>query len=242
MSRTNTNILKALFILAIAAHISVWLHVRDVRGQWLNVPPIPSETGVTTSTLGDKQFAYRLIGIMLQNLGETGGRNTAFKEYNYEDLSSWMMLADKLDPQSHFTPFLAAYYYGASNEADQLEPLVDYLAVVGVRPGGERWRWLAQAIYIARWQMKDLDKALLLARRLAGLSEPDMPAWTRQMPAFILNAKGDKKEAIAIMLEILRSSAEKIHPNEVNFTRDYICNRLMSEAEARDMTLCQNIP
>lgn len=249
MASAQKRILYLLFVMAIILNVLSWLYVRDIQARWLNVPPVPlkeddvpSEEGALAFALGDQQLAYRTIGIMLQNLGDTGGRSTPLRDYDYEALSRWFILADKLDPGSHFTPFLAAFYFGAVDDPSRLPPLLDYLERVGVRPGGERWRWLAQAVYIARWQMNDLDKALQLARKLAALDYPGMPTWTDQMPAFILGAKGNKEEALAIMLEILKTSADKIHPNEVNFTRDYICTRLLDESEAAGHPLCRDIP
>ena len=88
--------------------------------------------------------------------------------------------------------------------------------------------------------MGDLDLALKFADALASLEEPGMPAWTRQMPAFILNAKGNKGEALEVMTRLLGANAGRIHPNEANFTREYICTRILNPAEAKTFPLCQN--
>lgn len=242
MRADQKRIIKLLFLVAIVAHVLVWMHVRHTQARWLNVPPVPSKAAASTFALGDRQFAYRTIGIMLQNLGDTGGRSTALDDYDAQALAQWFYLEDELDPRSHYVPFLAAYYYGAARDPKNLRPLIEYVKTIGHREGGERWRWLAHAVYIARWQMNDLDLALELAYELANLQHEDMPVWTRQMPAFILNAQGNKEEAEEVMMEILKSSADKIHPNEVNHMRDYICTRLLDVAEAAKNPLCHNIP
>lgn len=231
-----------ILIVAVMLNLASWLSVRKISTKWLNVPEVPALNTAIGFGLGDAQLAYRQIGIMIQNLGDTGGRSTPLKAYNYDRLGQWFFLVDKLDPKSHFMPFIAAYYFANVDDSQKLSNVVDYLAVVGQRPGQERWRWLAQAVYIARWQMKDLDKALALSKILASLNEPDLPLWTKQMPAFVLNAKGNKEEAAAVMMEILKSSVDKIHPNEVNHTKDYICTRILTEKEAEKTSLCQNIP
>ena len=242
MSKSQNSILWFFLLSAVILNVMVWLSVRDVQGRWLNVPPVPSDISATAATLGDTQFAYRTVGVMLQNLGDTGGESRALKEYDYERLNEWFFLADRLDPKGHFVPFIAAFYFGAVQDPEKLAPLLDYLKVVGSRPGEERWRWLAQAVYLARYKMNDLDKAYELAVALASLEDDDRPAWAQQMPAFILNAKGSKEEALAVMLEILKTSVDKIHPNEVNFTRDYICTRILDPQESRDHPLCQGSP
>ncbi len=192
--------------------------------------------------MGDRQLAYRTIGIMLQNLGDTGGRSTSLNDYNYDELGKWLLLTGELDAKSNFVPFLASFYFGAVQDTSKMPPLLDYLHVAGQRPGGKRWRWLAQAVYLARFKMNDLDRALVHAKALAALENKDMPTWTRQMPAFVMNAQGNKEEAIGMLLEILESGEDSIHPNEVNHTREYICTRILDEKEAAGHPLCENLP
>ena len=233
--------LKLLLVVAVIAHVSLWLYARDMRSEWANVPPVPSRAGALMFAMGDSQFAYRSIGFMLQNLGDSG-RSMPLNVYNYDELAKWMFLEDQLDPESAYVPSLAAYYFSAVNTPQKLYPVLDYLSVVGGRPEGQKWRWLAQAVYIARFAMNDLNRALELANQLAdmGAKNPKMPPWTRQMPAFIHEAKGDKKDAVSIMIEILKSEAETLPPQEVNYMRDYICNRILDEQEAAVHPLCQD--
>lgn len=240
MTRAAPHSLKFLLAVAVVLNILLWASVRDTRSEWANVPPVPGVTGAASFALGDTQLAYRGIGIMLQNLGDEGGRATPLKAYNYDELAKWFYIEDQLDPHSAYIPSLAAYYFSAVEDPDKLHPVLDYLATVGSRPEGQNWRWLAQAVHIARFVMGDLDKALILARRLAAVDNPDMPPWTRQMPAFILEAKGDKDDALSIMIEILRSDAEKLDPTEINYMRDYICNRILDEKAALAHPLCQD--
>jgi hypothetical protein len=235
-------LIPAVLLLATVLQVATWLYVRDTKGAWLGVPPVPGTAAIGAFFLGDRQFAYRASGIMLQNLGETGGYSVAPDDYDFTALKNWFLLADTLDPRSNFAPFLASYYYSTAKNPDNLGRLLDYLYVAGTHPGGHKWRWLAQGVYIARFEMHDLDTALKFAKALAALNEPGMPAWTRQMPAFILNARGDREEALSLMIEMLKSNAETMHPNELNFTRDYICGHLLDPADAKIHPLCGDIP
>src|SRR5690606_18897157 len=145
------------------------------------------------------------------------------------------------DPFSHFTPFLTAYYFGAVQEPEKFRPLLAYLRQAGLRPGEQNWRWLWQAVFIARFNMQDLDTAYELATELAALDNPAMPGWTRQMPAFVLNAKGDKESSLAALVELLKTSADKMDPAEVNSILHYICGRILDETEAQGHPLCQDL-
>ncbi|MGB4057230.1 MAG: hypothetical protein WBK77_04020 [Alphaproteobacteria bacterium] len=241
MTSAHKQAVYFLFTISLVLCFFAWSQVRDVKARWMNVPPIPAQTGAAAFALGDLQFSYRSTGIMLQNLGDTGGMSTGLKAYDYDRLAQWFTLADWLDPHSDFIPYLAAYYFGAVEDPEKLRPLVDYLHDVGQRTEGHKWRWLAQAIYLKRYKMNDLPTAYDWAVEMASMDKPDMPAWTKQMPAFIRSAQGDKQAAYDIMVEILRSDAATMDPAEVNFMKDYICTRTLDSAQLKDNPLCADI-
>lgn len=234
-------ILYLFFTLVIALQVLAWLQVRTERARWLNVPQVPGENGAAAIALGDRQFAYRTIGVMLQNLGDTGGRTTAFRDYDYDRLTGWFRLADKMDPHANFVPILAAFYFSSTDNPAQIVPLAQYLHDVGNSIEGQRWRWLAQAIYLARYKMNDLDKAYAWAQELAALPRADMPIWTKQMPAFVRNAEGDKQAAYDIMIEIMRSGKNSLPREEMNAMQYYICKRILDEAQAAKDPICADV-
>lgn len=240
ISKKSKRVLRLQICIAVALFLNViyWFSVRDVQAQWGNVPPAPENYYAATFGLGDKSFAYRVNSLMLQNMGDSGGRVTPLKDYNFETLTKWFFVQDYLDPRSNYIPQLASYYFGSLQEPEKYRPVLDYLEHVGVRTEGERWRWLAHAVYFARFKLNDQDKALSLAYKLARSEHPDMPGWTRQMPAIILNSEGDSKAAYTIMVEILRSQIDELHPNEVNAMKEYICVRVLTEDERKDNPLC----
>lgn len=240
MPNTRQYALYAFFALVIALQVLVWLQIRSEQARWLNVPPVPGENGAVAFALGDRQFAYRTIGVMLQNLGDTGGRTTSFKDYDYDRLTGWFNLADKMDPHANFVPMLAAFYFSSADDPAQIAPLAEYLHRVGNSPEGQRWRWLAQAVYLARYKMNDFDKAYFWAQELASIPRDDMPAWTKQMPAFVRNAQGDKQAAYDIMIEMMRSGQNKLPREEMNAMQYYICKRILDEAQAKNDPICQD--
>ena len=64
-------IFYVLLVVALAGQVMVWAHLRPVQAEWGNVPPAPSENVATMWMLGDKQMAYRTIGIIADFLRET---------------------------------------------------------------------------------------------------------------------------------------------------------------------------
>lgn len=230
------------FALAVIANIAFWTVSHHKRSIWRNVPPAPSAEGAAAMGLGDPQFSYRAQGLMLQNLGDTGGRETALKAYDYAALEKWFYLADALDERSNYVPMLAAWYFGATTVPEQMGHVVNYLERVGQRPYGEKWRWLAYSVYLAWHGMGNTDRALGLANLLARGTAPDMPEWARSMPALVLTARGDKAAAYTILMGILSSDAKKMDPAEVNNIRYYICNQILDPQARKADPLCEGIP
>ncbi|OIN87417.1 MAG: hypothetical protein AUJ12_01390 [Alphaproteobacteria bacterium CG1_02_46_17] len=225
---------------AILANIFMSHYTRDMKAKWVNVPLPPSSLGISSAFLGDRELAFRSSAMALQSFGNETGQVQALKDYNYDHLGKWFDMEDQLNHRSDYVPFLAAYYFGATQDPSQLGPVIAYLRQVGKNPEGEKWRWLGQAVYLARHKMKDNDLALQLAEELADTYRPGMPAWPLQMKAIIASDIGDKDLAYSMMVEMLRTSSESMHPNEVNFMLDYICNTILSPVQKGRDALCKD--
>lgn len=230
----------AAFFLALLLNMLVWWHSQPLRAAWGNVPPVPSNEAAALFTLGDKQLAYRTYGLLIQNLGDAGGDARPLRDYNYPRLVQWFWLEDFLDPLANFIPHLAGFYFSANQDTEAIDPVINYLAEIGARPGPQKWRWLAQAIYLARFVQHDYDKALMLAEKLAALDYPGMPTWTDQMPAFVMMQQGDKEGAYQIMVNILGSQMGHLQAAEVNFMREYICDRILPPEQKKTDPLCKD--
>ena len=225
--RLSWDLLPILLAVLLAALFSRATY--PLRDRWPGMPPAPSRAESLAYGFGDVQYAYRNIGMMLQNAGDIGGRTTNLRDYNFATLRGWFNLSFDLDPRSGYAPGLAAFYYGGTPKYEDLKYLVDYLARAGHYKSkdmdAENWRWLAHAVFLARFRMDDQDKAMELAQELAYLSTPDMPIWTRQMPAFVMTKVGQKKAARDLLLTIAATD-KNIDPADVNQTCWYINKHL----------------
>jgi hypothetical protein len=236
MNPAHTRRLVNIAAIAILAlNYLFWIGSSDIFARWEGVPPVPTQDGALMMTLGDAQFSYRFGAITLQNLGDSGGQTTPLKDYNYEKLGKWFWLLNSLDPASNHVPMLAAYYFGATRSPKDAAILVDYLGKIGQNPVGNKWRWLVQAIFMARHRMHDLQLSLDLAYKLAKMQPvgDTLPEWARQMPAFVLSEQGDKQAARKIVEDLLMSS-QHFHPNEVNFMKAYLVEQLGVDPKEAD--------
>ncbi len=217
----NTKIVL-LFLLGFTALF--WTVSNRMFPKWPGVPPVPSSVGAEAMTLGDKEFSFRFLALILQNFGDMGINKTPLKDYNYKELGKWFFLLDSLDPISDHIPMLAAHYFGGSSIPENAAEVVKYLSKIGQMPVGQKWRWLAHAAYLAQHKMGDMDLALKYAYKLQRMNNEynlGMPQWARQMPAFILNNRGEK-EASRKLMENLLVSEKNIDPAEINFMRLYL--------------------
>ncbi|MGQ0527194.1 MAG: hypothetical protein ACT4OY_04080 [Alphaproteobacteria bacterium] len=229
-------IFACVFLLNAVFAAGAW----NLKAKWLNVPPVPGEHTANFAGLGDSELAYRSMGIMLQNLGNTAGRTVPLLHYDYARLVQWFFLTRKLSPHSDFVPYLASFYFAAVQDKDKARALVDYLRAAGTSAEPNSWRWLAQAVYIARFQVKDFDLAYRLADKLAHHPDPNLPLWAKQMPVFILNERGDKEAAYILLVSIMKDGLGKLPLQEINALRDYLCKQVLTEEEGRADPLCHN--
>lgn len=215
-------------IVSLIACILFAPHARVLKPRWPGVAPAPSMATGLLYGFGDKQLAYYHLALTLQNMGDVGGHVTPIKDYNMKHVAEWLRLTYAFDTKSRYAPTLAGYYFGASQEPEKLGPIINYLRVAGNSTENELWRYLAQAVYIARFRMKDQALALDLAQQLARLEGPDMPLWTKQMPGFVMSNIGEKKASRDLFLTLLATS-KNISRQEVNFMCGYIQDNLREE-------------
>lgn len=213
-----------LFYLTLAAQVVFWQFTHHIRPDMSIVPPVPGAAEVKALAFGDEQFYFRRLAFEIQNSGDTFGRFTALKEYDYSKLYLWFKLLDTLDPVSNFIPALASYYYSQTQHTPDVRYIVNYLEQHADYDPPKKWWWMAQAVYIANQKLKDKRLALRLAYKLAAIPG-DLPIWARQMPAFIHADLGEREAALAIILAISQS-AKDLTPGEINFMNYFIKERL----------------
>jgi hypothetical protein len=214
-----------LVLAALAAHAALAMQYRGVQAGWPGVPSPPPAALAPLLTLGDDQLFYRATAFGLQNMGDGGGRTTPLAAYDYGRLDGWFRLLDRLDPAASYAPTLAGWYFGQTSRPADLRRIVAYLSAIGARDPAHNWRWLAQAVYLARHRLHDVPLALGIARHLAGLAGTQAPLWVRQMPAFVLAEVGER-EAARDLLETILATDPNLPDDERAFMRRLIDQQL----------------
>ena len=230
VARSQTSVRVTLLVLFVWLGIlfALWRVSYYTHTTWPGVPPVPSKNFAPAMGFGDRELAYRMGATGLQNMGDGGGRVTPLLDYDYALLFKWFQLLHHLNPKAEAVPLLAGYYYSFVKNPEQQKYVVAYLAHVGYSLEGEKWRWLAQAVFLARHRLRDLDYALKLANDLASLYDQSMgtmPLWTKQMPAFVMVAM-DEKEAARQLIEAILATNKTLPKEEINFMKSFIDEQL----------------
>jgi hypothetical protein len=216
---------SALFIL-VACLLGNWWFTHQITPKLEIVPQVPTSTQARALALGDEQAYFRMLALQLQMSGDTWGRFTPLRDYNYQDLEKWFYLLDELDAKSNFTPSIAAYYYSNTQRTSDLIYVINYLEHhFDQGDHNKKWWWLSQATQLANYRLKNRPLALRLAYKLSNAGIPDLPRWTQQMPVFILEKMGEYEQALIFMRETTKNYND-YSQGEINFMNYFIKNRL----------------
>lgn len=232
LSRKNELRLEiSCVILFFIFQVIFWYKTEGIKPNLGIVPEVPTLSTVKAFSFGDEEFYFRYKGFRIQNTGDTFGRFSPLKDYDYNKLSQWFYLLDSLDSKSNYIPSLAAYYYSLTQNHQDVIYIINFLNDHADKDPEKKWWWYYQALYLANSVYKDKDLAIKMAEKLKKYSPNSAPLWTKQMLAVLLSDKGEKCESIRVISGILeeyeKSDKDKsISDNEINFMKFFIQQRM----------------
>jgi hypothetical protein len=211
------------FTLFLGVQLAFW-HQTTSRRPDMSIMPTPlSPKMLDVLSFGDKEFMFRLMGFQVSNAGDTFGRTTRLIDYDITPVVAWLDLLDTLNPVSDVSPFMAAYYFGQSQNISHIRPVVTYLERHSARDLVKKWWWRIQAAYLATHRLEDKPYALKLTLPLAKINT--IPLWAQQYPAFVYEQQGEMTEALHIIESVVKS-AKEIPEGELGFMRAFVENRI----------------
>lgn len=218
---------RLLLILLLVLQVGLWGTTRSMRPELGIVPTPPRQEFLQGLALGDKEFLFRAMAFMMQNTGDTYGRFTALKLYNYQDLFHWFAMLDTLDATSDMLPSMASYYFSQTQNKADVRYVVDYLYDHATRNLQKKWWWLVQAIYNANHKLEDKDLALKVAQPLGN---KDLPVFAQQMLAIVHENRGEMDQAYELMVNIAKNAPE-MEDRELRYMNYFIEERLQKMEE-----------
>ncbi len=213
----------ALLAFFMLLQIVFWYRTTDIVPDMSIVPDVPGKETVKAISFGDEQAFFRVLGLQIQNAGDTFGRFTALKDYDFNKLYHWFSLLDTLDDTSNYIPSMATYYFSQTQNKQDVKYVIDYLIEHSAHRISEKWWWLVQAIYLANHKLENPALALEIAKKLEG--HTDIPLWAQQMPAFVYEKQGEFEQALRIIDNIIKNQ-DDFSRGEINFMYHFVEERL----------------
>ncbi len=198
----------ALIALLLAAQVALATQTiaRHDIDDTLTIPPPRQVASVLA--LGDDQFFFRHGVLEITHAGVADGDTIYLRDFDYDVLVAWLFLLDELDPRSGVVPFLAAYWYGRTPVVADAALIVDYLEARALADPETGWRWLVEAVYLARYRLDDPDRALELAQLAADGKIENAPFYVQHLPAFIQLDLGERDAALVLLRALLEENPD----------------------------------
>ncbi|MEI6730974.1 MAG: hypothetical protein WCL30_06905, partial [Pseudomonadota bacterium] len=215
--------LYGFLLLFVGLQLGFWWQTKEILPEMGIVPDVPGRVAVKALSFGDEEFYFRMLGLDIQNAGDTFGRFTELYKYDFTKLYDWFTLLDSLDNKSDYMPFLASYYFSQTQHVKDNIYVVNYLHEHSASRPEKKYWWLAQAVYIAQHKLKDNDLALKMAEPLE--KAENAPFWVRQLPAFVHEKRGEMEDAARIIQNI-QTNSKNIPDGELRFMKYFVDERI----------------
>lgn len=222
MQARLTHSLVPLLLITAFLQLGFWYHTKDMTPDLGVVPEVPGRQAMHALTFGDDQFYFRILAFNLQNAGDTFGRSTALRYYDFSRLYMWFTLLDELDARSDMIPAMATYYFSQTQNTDDIRYVVDYLYNHATRDIEHKWWWLLQSIYLATHRLGDMDLALKVAKPML---HEKVPVFAQQMVAVVHEKRGEMEDAYNIM-ETIRTHIHDIPEADLKYMIYFVKERL----------------
>lgn len=212
-----------LFVVFLALQLAFWRETTHQRPDMSILPTPLSTEALKAMSFGDEEYVFRIISFLVSNAGDTFGRTTRLIDYDIKPVIAWFKLMDSLNDRSIIAPYMAAYYFGQSQNIKHIRPIVDYLVENSARDLEKKWWWRIQAAYLSTHRLSDTHGSLAITLPLAKLTTA--PYWVQQYPAFVYEKMGEMEEAQKIIEAIILSKKD-IPKDELGFMQAFIENRI----------------
>jgi hypothetical protein len=223
----------SIFLVIVALQVLFWFKTHKIEPEMDILSRVPSKEAVQALSFGDEQFYFRILGLELQNAGDSFGRFTPLKDYDYKILKNWLLLLDSLDNKSDYMPAIASYYYSMTQRPSDNIYIIEYLLSHSRNNLEKNWWWMTQAIYLAQHKLKNKKIALDIAKEIAAVQSDKIPLWVKQFPAFIYADMGEKEQAYVIMKDII-DNHQNLTEQELNFMQFFIKDRIKTFFPVKD--------
>lgn len=182
-----------------------------------DLPEPPSVQALRIAALGDPVPLAKALMLYLQAFDYHAGNTIAYQDLDYARVETWLSRILTLDPNGQYPLMAASRLYADVPQEEKMRRMLDFVYQEFLVDPDRRWPWLAQAAAIAKHRLHDLP----LARRYAAAIQQHatgehVPAWAKQMEAFILEDMNELETARIMIGGFIEKGMVK-DPGELRF-------------------------
>lgn len=216
------------FALAVLLQIT-WGFLRpSAEAQAEDLPAPPQGPQLRLAGLDDPIALAKVLMLWLQAFDNQPGISIPFKQLDYTRLIEWLDRILALDDRADYPLLAASRLYSQVPDDAKKRRMLEFVREKFLLAPDRRWRWLAHCIFVAKYQIKDLELALDYARTLRqNARSPAVPFWARDMEVYVLEDTGEIEAAKVLIGGLLEHEAID-DPAEIRFLQD----RLLKLEEA----------
>lgn len=203
--------------LALLLQLGWQLAQREAAPRVQQLPAPPSIGLARLASLGEPLAMSKAMLLYLQSFDDQAGASLPWRTLDYERLAAWLDTAQTLDPRSRYALVAASEVYAGVADPARARRMLAFVGASFAQDPARRWPAMAQATLVAKHQLHDQTLALTLARQLRlQTTGVNVPAWVRQMEAFILEDM-DRLGSAQVVLGGLIASGQITDPHELAF-------------------------
>jgi len=208
------------FALAVLLQISWGLLRPAAEARPEDLPAPPQVPQLRLAGLNDPIALAKVLMIWLQAFDNQPGISIPFNQLDYARLIEWLDRILALDERADYPLLAASRLYSQVPDDAKKRRMLEFVREKFLLAPDRRWQWLAHCIYVAKYQIKDLELALDYARTLRrNARSPAVPFWARDMEVYVLEDMGEI-EAAKVLIGGLLENGEIEDPAEIRFLRD----------------------
>lgn len=193
----------------------------------------PSLSYMRVISFADEIVLSKITMLWLQAFDNQPGISIPFRQLDYKTVIQWLNLVLELDPLGQYPLLMASRVYGAVADNERKKIMMEYVYNRFFEDPNRRWPSLAQAVFVAKYQLKDYLLALKYADALAkNVTAKNVPFWVREMNIYVLEDMGEIESAKVLIGGLLDSGAI-VDKHETRFLMDRLHKLEQQEKESK---------
>ena len=182
-------------------------------------------------SFSDEIVLSKITMLWLQAFDNQPGISIPFRQLDYNKVVQWLNLVLELDPLGQYPLLMASRVYGEVADNARKKLMLEFVYNRFFEDPNRRWPALAQAVFVAKYKLKDYQLAFKYADAMArNVTAKNVPFWVKEMHIYVLEDMGELESAKVLIGGLLESGAID-DEHEINFLQDRL-QRLGREEKA----------